>query len=438
MDFIEAERYLDAAARYGIKPGLDRMRNLCNRMGNPQLAFPAIHITGTNGKTTTARAAAAILEIKGKRTGRYISPHLQSVTERICVDGRPISDTDFASCMREMVPLVEETDAETGDPLSYFEISTALAFKYFAQRNVDAGIVEVGMGGVWDATNLVQPRVAVITNVGLDHAAELGSAKTSIATEKVGIIKPGSTVITAEVDPLILEMIRDKCETERAELRVLGRDFKVIYNVSYGVGSGKIGQVFGMRGLLRQYDQLYLPLLGEFHINNAACGVAAVEAFLGNRKNLSAEDVEKGLAHVASPGRLEVVAFDPLLILDGAHNPDGATKLAGVLENDLDYEKLFLVVGILEDKDYEEMLDVLVPMADTVIVTRSSNPRAAPAETLQRLVENKFKKKHETVGTIPEAIKRAKTLASVSDLICVTGSLYTVGEARDALGLRPA
>lgn len=438
MEFLQAERYLDAAARYGIKPGLERMRSLCNRMGNPQLAFPSIHITGTNGKTTTARAAASILEVKGKRTGRYISPHLQSVTERICVDGRLIPDADFASCMRELIPLVEATNAETGDPLSYFEISTALAFQYFANRNVDVAVIEVGMGGVWDATNLVRSQVAVITNVGLDHAAELGTEKTSIAAEKVGIIKPDSTVITAEVDPVILKMVREKCEAERAELRVLGRDFKVLYNVSYGVGSGKIGQVFGMRGLLRQYDQLYLPLLGEFHINNAACAVAAVEAFLGNRKNLSPEDVEKGLSRMASPGRLEVVAFDPVLILDGAHNPDGASKLAAVLENDLDFENLFLVVGILEDKDYAEMLDILVPLADTVIVTRSNNPRAAPAETLRRLVEDKFKKQCETVGTIPEAIKRAKTLASVSDLICVTGSLYTVGEARDALGLRPA
>ncbi len=438
MDFIQAERYLDGAARYGIKPGLERMRNLCNRMGNPQLAFPAIHITGTNGKTTTARAAASILEGKGKRTGRYISPHLQTVTERICVDGRPITDRDFASCMGELAPLVEETNAETGDPLSYFEISTALAFQHFAHRNVDVAVIEVGMGGIWDATNLVQTKVAVITNVGLDHATELGADKVSIAKEKVGIIKPDATVITAEMDPVILEMIRAKCETEHAELRVLGRDFKVLYNVSYGVGSGKIGQVFGMRGLLRQYEQLYLPLLGEFHINNAACAVAAVEAFMANRQNLSAEDVEQGLARVASPGRLEVVGFDPLLILDGAHNPDGASKLAAVLENDLDYEKLFLVVGILEDKEYEEMLDILVPMADTVIVTRSTNPRAAAAETLRRLVENKYKKKCELVGTIPEAIKRAKTLASVSDLICVTGSLYTVGEARDALGLRPA
>ncbi len=438
MDFIQAERYLDASARYGIKPGLERMRALCNRIGNPQLSFPAIHITGTNGKTTTARAAAAILEGKGKRTGRYISPHLQSVTERICIDGRPISDRDFASCMTGLQPFVEEANAETGDPLSYFEISTALAFKYFAAREVDVAVIEVGMGGIWDATNLVQSRVAVITNVGLDHAAELGNDKVSIAREKIGIIKAGSLVITAEVDPAILAMIREKCEAEHAELRVLSRDFKVLYNISYGIGSGKIGQVFGLRGLLRQYDQLYLPLLGEFHINNAACAVAAVEAFLGNRQNLSAEDVEKGLARVASPGRLEVVAFDPLLILDGAHNPDGASKLAAVLENDLDYEKLYLVVGILEDKDYEEMLDILVPMADTVIVTRSSNPRAAPAETLQRLVENKFKKNCETVATIPEAIKRAKTLASVSDLICVTGSLYTVGEAREALGLRPA
>ncbi len=349
-----------------------------------------------------------------------------------------MTEADFARQMDVLAPVVDEANRETGDPLSYFEISTAMAFLYFREKRVDAAVVEVGMGGVWDATNVVRPDVAVITNIGLDHAAELGPDRAAIAREKAGVIKAGATLITAESDPEMLAIFSERCEQKRVEMKVLGRDFKVLFHVSYGLNSGKLGQAFGVQGLLRSYDQLYLPLLGDFHVKNAACAIAAVEAFVKNSTQIDALQVEQGLANVTSPGRMEVVGRDPLVILDGAHNPDGAEKLASVLANDLDYDELYLVIGILEDKDYREMLDILVPLADTVVVTRSNSQRAAPVETLARIVEVEHKKRCVAVESIGEAVKKAKTLASVSDMICVTGSLYTVGEARDALGLHPA
>ncbi len=435
MNFTEAEAYLNATEMHGIKPSLDRIRILCRKMGDPQSRYPSIHVTGTNGKTSTSRMITSILMAGGKRVARYTSPHLQSVTERISVDGRPIGRADFTQQMERIIPLVERTNAETGDPLSYFEVSTALAFGYFAARKVDVAVMEVGMGGRWDATNLVDSRVSVITNVALDHVQELGPDLTDIAREKVGIIKPGYPVVCGVANPKILEIVEEACRTWKAPLKLLGRDFELLYHVAYGIQTEKIGQVIGIKGLLREYADLFLPLLGDYQAVNAACAVAALECYAGGPRYLSFNEVEKGLGQVRSPGRLEVASFNPLLLLDGAHNEDGARHLAQVLANDIDYERLILVLGILEDKDWRGILRLLVPLADTVILTRSSNERAASLELLRGEV-SRMGKQPLLVEDVAEAVKTARTLAEVSDLVCVTGSLYTVGEARDALGLK--
>jgi len=436
MNFQEAEAYLDKRARFGIKPSLDRIRILCSKLGDPQLKFPSIHITGTNGKTSTAYMISSIQEVGGARVGRFTSPHLQSVTERICINGRTISERDFAAYMEKMIPAVEETDRETGDPLTYFEVNAAQAFLYFAERKVDVAVVEVGLGGRWDATNLVDSQVQVITGVSLDHAAELGGTIEKVAFEKAGIIKPGGRVISAARDPSVLEVIERSCEEKGSDLKLMGRDFQLLYQLTYGIDSGKVGQAVGIRGLLREYPELFLPLLGEHQAFNAACAVAACEAYAGNIRALSSTEVEAGLRRVRSPGRLEVVSLDPLVLLDGAHNPEGAGRLASVISNDLDYDRLILVVGILEDKDIKGMLDVLVPLASTVVVTRSEYERAAPVRTVRRIIEN-MGYECVVVENVAEAVKFARTLAAVSDMVCVTGSLYTVGEAREALGLKP-
>lgn len=436
MNFREAEEYLERRSRFGIKPGLDRIRLLLARLDNPQWSYPSIHITGTNGKTSAARMIASILEVGGRRVARYTSPHLQSVTERICVDGRPVGEGEFAALLERIIPAVEETDAETGDPLTYFEVTTAMAFLHFARRKVDVAVVEVGLGGRWDATNLVRSRVQVITRVAYDHMDVLGDTLEKIAHEKAGIIKEGSVVISAVDHPGSFAVIEETCQKLGSDLKIFGKDFHLLYNLTYGVETEKIGQLLGIRGLLREYGDLYLPLLGEHQGVNAACAVAACEAYAGSARDLSFTEVEAGLRRVTSPGRLEVVSLHPLVLLDGAHNPDGAQRLAQVIANDLDFEKMVLVVGILEDKDMRHMLEVLLPLADTVVVTQSSEERAAPARRLAALVREMG---HDCViiENIGEAVKFARTLAAVTDMVCVTGSLYTVGEARTAMGLRP-
>lgn len=436
MDYRQAEEYLNERARFGIKQGLERIRILCGKLGDPQIAFPSIHITGTNGKTSTARMAASILEVGGRKVGRYTSPHMQKITERISINGRIIAEEDFAAFMKRIVPAVEETDAETGDPLTYFEISTALAFLYFSRRRVEVGVVEVGLGGRWDATNLVDSRVQVVTGVSLDHVAELGGTLVEIAREKAGIIKEGSTVISAVGDPEALDLIADACEERDSDLKLLGRDFELLYNLTYGIDTGRIGQALGIKGLLREYPDLFIPLLGEHQAINACCAVAACEAYAGSLAELSSTEVEAGLRRVKSPGRLEVVSLHPLVLLDGAHNPEGASRLARVIRNDLDYEKLILVIGILEDKDVKKILEILLPLASTVIVTQSSDERAMPARKLEQTIR-RLGYDCVVVEKVGEAVRFARTLAAVTDMVCVTGSLYTVGEARTALGLRP-
>lgn len=437
MDFREAEEYLNRRARFGIKPGLERIRLLLSKLGDPQLAFPSIHITGTNGKTSTARMVASILGVGGRKVARYTSPHLQSVTERICVDGRPITEREFSSLLEKIIPAVEETDAETGDPLTYFEVTTAMAFLHFARRKVDLGVIEVGLGGRWDATNLVKSPVQVITGVAFDHMAELGDTLEKIAFEKAGIVKKGSTVISAVTHPGALNVLAAACAERGCSLKQYGKDFQIIYQLTYGVETGKIGQALGIRGLLREYADLYIPLLGEHQGINAACAVAACEAYAGSPAELSITEVEAGLRRVTSPGRLEVVSLHPLVLLDGAHNPEGVARLAQVIRNDLDYEKLVLVIGILEDKDLHRMLKTLLPLADMVVVTQSSEQRAVPARKLADLVR-RMGYDCVVVENIGEAVKFARTLAAVTDMVCVTGSLYTVGEARAALGLKPS
>jgi len=272
--------------------------------------------------------------------------------------------------------------------------------------------------------------------VAYDHMAELGDTLEKIAWQKAGIIKDDSYVITAVSDPGPLEVIARTCEEKRCNLKLFGKDFSLLYNLTYGVDTGKIGQAVGLRGLLREYPELFVPLLGDHQAINAACAVAACECYAGTLAALSSTEVEAGLRRVRSPGRLEVVSLNPLVLLDGAHNPDGAGRLAQVIGNDLDYERCILVVGILEDKDARSMLDMLLPLADTVVATRSADERAMPAQRLADMVKE-LGKDCVVVEPVGEAVKFARTLASVADMVCVTGSLYTVGEARNALGLRP-
>lgn len=401
---------------------------LCESLGNPQLSFPAIHLTGTNGKTSTARLISSILTTLGLKVGTYTSPHLESCTERITLSLKPISKKEFASYLSKMIPYIEAVNHRQPENLTYFEILTGCAFLYFAEKAVDCGVIEVGMGGKWDATNIVCPRVAVITNVQLDHTDMLGNTHSEIALEKVKIIKNGCQVVTAEDKPEILGIIKKRCVKEKASFKVLGRDFSFLVNCSRdGI------QELNIAGLFGNYDGLLLPLIGSHQAVNAALAVVAVEAFCG--RALPLRILKKGLAGACSPGRLEVIApkdFGATVVLDGAHNPAGATALAEALRSCFDYSRLILVLAILQDKDIEGILNRLAPLASMIIFSENQNSRSASVGVLKEYLGSRDCN-CAIEPNLPKAIDLALNYASREDLICITGSLYTVGEAREYL-----
>jgi dihydrofolate synthase/folylpolyglutamate synthase len=423
MDYLEAVAYLDAHAYRGVVPGLERMRFLMDLLGDPQRTAPAVHITGTNGKGSTARLVSAVLSAGGVTTGTFTSPYLQSVTETWAFDGRPLSREDFADVMTELVPYFDHMEQVRGEGPTYFEIKTTVAFAAFAGRGVDAQVVEVGLGGRWDATNVLDAGVAVVTNVDIDHARFLGSDRLAIAAEKAGIISAGAVAVTGERDHGVLDVLRARCREVGAQLLEIGEHFDVEQD---RVADG--GQLIDLRTPAGVYRDLFLPLHGAHQSLNAACGLTALEAFHGGPV---AEDlVREGFGSVRSPGRLEVVERDPLLVLDVAHNPHGVAALVRALPEAFSYRDLVLVVGILEDKDRAGMLPALVRGARAVIATAADDPHSVPADVLGKEAEDAGAAAVHVVPRVPDAVDRARDLAGADDLILVAGSHYSVGEAR--------
>lgn len=425
LDFLEALDYIDRHTNLGVKPGLDRMRFLCELMGDPQHAAPAVHITGTNGKGSTARMVSAVLGAGGLSTGTFMSPHLQSITERISLDSRPISEVDFAAQLEELLPYFEHMERATGEGPTYFEITTVMALAAFAGRGVDVAVVEVGLGGRWDATNVVDGQVAVVTNVDIDHVGFLGDDRGGIATEKAGIVKPGSVAICGETDPEVVEILQRRATEVGATLWRRGEDFDLVESsVAHG------GQVVDVRTRFGTYRDLFLPLHGRHQAHNAACAVAALEAFHGGA--LAGDLVQEGLAAVRNPGRLEVVGRDPLVVLDVAHNPHGAAALAAALPEAFHYRDRVVVIGILGEKDRSGMLPHLVKEA-VVVATAADWHTAVPPEVLAKEAEAAGATRAEAVHGVPLAVDRARELAGSEDLVLITGSHYSVGEARTHL-----
>ncbi len=427
-DAVIAELYARQPEN-AVERRLDAVERVLDILGSPEKAYPVIHITGTNGKSSTARIIAAILRAHGLKVGIFTSPHMVRLNERIDVDG-PISDTMLVETWEDIAPYVAMVDAQLAEegraPLTFFEAVTVLAFAAYAEAACDVVVLEVGMGGEWDATNVATGQVAVFTPIDMDHAAFLGDTIAQIARTKAGIIKPGAIVVTAAQDPAALTEIVDRAEREDAEVKQFGVDF-ALESAHLGVG----GQELTVRGLAGRYTGLLLPLLGAHQASNATLAVAAVEAFLGGgTKPLTADVLGEGLLRAVSPGRLQLVHTDPSIVLDAAHNPHGARALAQGLRDSFAFPKTIGVVGILADKDARGVLTALEPVLDEVIVTASASPRAIPVEELATLVGEVFGPERVTIGgDVPQAIALAKSRAVDGAGVVVTGSITVIGEA---------
>ncbi len=400
------------------------MRRLADVLGQPQQTAPAVHVTGTNGKTSTARALTALLSAKGLRVGTFTSPHLERINERLASDGEPISDADLAEVLTDLAGL--EPLLGDGVRLTWFEILTGAALRWFADRPVEVAVYEVGLGGRWDATNVVDADVAVVTNVGLDHLEFLGPTRADVAGEKAGIIKPDSTLVLGERDP----DLRAIFERERpAELWLAGRDYECTRN-DLAVG----GRILDLRTPGARYEDVFLDLHGSYQGDNFAAALAATEAFFG--APLDDRLVRDAAATVRSPGRLEIVGHDPLLVLDGAKNLEGAESSAAAVLEEFGARSLILVVGMLQGKDPEAMLRALgAGRSRLVVACPPPSPRAQPAAVLVAAAL-RLGAHAEEAESVADALQVAIDAAGPDDLILVTGSLYTVGSARAALAVR--
>ena len=430
----------ELATRYPAEdkmlPDLERITLLCDLLGSPNRAYPAIHLTGTNGKSSTARMIDALLQGFGLRPGRYTSPHLDSVTERITIDGQPISEERFVEAWDELAPYVELVDSRMPQPMTFFEVLTGMAFAVFADAPVDVAVLEVGLGGAWDATNVVHAATAVVLPVGLDHVPMLGTTLAEIATEKAGIIHPGATVVLAQQQPEAAEVLLRRAVEVGATVAREGLEFGVASRTT-AVG----GQLLSLQGLSGRYDDIYLPLHGAHQAANAAAALAAVEAFLGggDKGMLDADLVREGFARTASPGRLEVVRTSPTVLLDAAHNAHGMTATVAALTDAFAFTHLVAVVAVLGDKDALAMLEVLEPAVAQIVVTQNGSPRAMPVDHLADLARDVFGQDRVQVeDALDDALSTAVGLADAESQyggagVLVTGSVVTVGEARTLL-----
>ncbi len=417
-----------------IAPTLDRVRRLTDLLGDPQRSYPVIHLTGTNGKTSTARMIDALLREAGLRTGRFTSPHLETVRERITLDGEPISEERFVQAYVEIEPYLELVDGEFDVPLSFFEVITVMAFAVFADAPVDVAIIEVGLGGTWDSTNVADGTVAVITPVAVDHAHLLGTDPVQIAGDKAGIIKAGATVVMSLQTPEVFEVLMRRAAEVGATIAREGFELGVL---SRDVAVG--GQLLTLRGLAGDYEDVFVPLHGEHQARNAVTALGAVEAFVGavEGKQIDIDLVRRAFAGASSPGRLEVVRHSPTVVLDAAHNPHGAQATADAISESFSFAPLIGVLGCMVDKDVYGMLEAFEPVMETVVCTQNSTARAMPAAVLGAEAEEVFGEDRVVVvprldDALDEAIRLAEEKAAAlgSGGVLVTGSVITAGEAR--------
>jgi dihydrofolate synthase/folylpolyglutamate synthase len=437
------ETELEIAARrpeHQVSPTLDRIAMLVGLLGDPHRSYPAIHVTGTNGKTSMTRMIDTLLRERGFRTGRFTSPHLASMRERICVDGVPLSAERFIEIYDEILPYVQMVDDKQPFRLSFFEVLEGMALAAFADAPVDVAVIEVGLGGTWDATNVVDGTVAVVGPVAIDHVSYLGGTIESIAREKAGIIKPGAVAILAQQQLAAAEVLLARVSEVGATVAREGIEFGVLAReIALG------GQQLVLQGLRGTYQDVYLPLFGEYQAGNAACALAAVEAFAGvsespgHSASLDPGLVREGFAKVTSPGRLEVLRRSPTVIIDAAHNPAGMAASMAALTEAFDFGRLIGVVAVSHDKDVAGLLEELEPVLSEIVVTTNSSPRAMPTAHLAAIAVDIFGEDRVLVaGRLDDAIEAAVGLADEgtenelpgSSGVLITGSVITAGDAR--------
>lgn len=426
MNYQEALDYLVSLTKFGFNFGLGRISYLMKLLGNPQDELKVVHIGGTNGKGSTAVMVARVLEAAGYRVGLFTSPHLHSYTERYLINGHPISEQRFAELMNRLRPLLEQMVSEGQEQPTEFEVCTALAFLYFYEEKTDFLVLEVGLGGAIDSTNVIKsPLVSVITNVTFDHMDYLGNTIEEIATVKAGIIKKNGRVVTAAGDPEALRVIEEKCREEGATLYRVGRE--ITWELQE---AGMAATRFSLKSPWGEYPDLMVPLAGKHQAINAATALGVLEILKNyHGVRIADEDLRRGLAGSYWPGRLELVSREPGVLVDVSHNYDGACTLRDALKGIYHYQRLILVMGMLGDKEREKVVGELAPLADLVIITRPLSPRAGDWEKLA-VEARRYVDRVLVIEQITEAVEAALAEAAPDDLVCITGSFYMVSDAR--------
>jgi len=417
MNYAETVKYLNSFGRFGIKLGLSRTSGLLRLLGNPQDDFKSIHLAGTNGKGSVVAMMGSVLQESGFRVGMYASPHLDDFRERITVNGAPIPRNCLLSLVERVRPLIPKVKRSSTQP-TFFEVTTAIAFKYFSERKVDYAVIEVGLGGRLDATNVITPEVSIITNIGLEHTDVLGKTISSIAAEKGGIIKKCVPVVTAEKKREALEVFGRICGEKDAKLIKLS-EHASCSNVKCDLS----GCTFDLKTTLRTYSSLRLKLLGEHQVENAALAVLAAEQI-----GIDERSIRSGILKAKLPGRLEILQKKPLVVMDCAHNPPAMRVLRSSLKL-FKYKRLILVMGVMKDKEIDEIAKEIVPAADFVVINKPALERAAQPGAIKREVE-KYGKPVKIIEDVRSSVKYAKSIAGRDDLVLITGSIYMLSEAR--------
>ena len=436
---LVAEEIMQRSPENVVEPTLERVRQVMELMGEPQRTFRVVHLTGTNGKTSTTRMVERLLREMGLTTGRFTSPHLHDMRERIVISGEPIGEQRFLDAYDEVLPFVhmvdERSQAEGGPRMTYFEMLVCVAYAAFADAPVDVAVVEVGLGGVWDATNVADGDVAVVTPVSIDHTRLLGDSLESIATEKAGIIKEGAIAVIGVQEPEVMQILLDRVDEVGATLQAEGVAFGVLER-EVAVG----GQLVTLRGLSGDYRELFLPLFGAHQAHNAALAVAAVEAFVGGGEQpITDEVIRAAFEDMSSPGRLEIVRRSPTVIVDAAHNPAGISALVEAVRESFTFGRLVGLLAVLQEKDAETMVGLLEPVLDHVVVTRTTSPRAIRPDRLAEIAVGYFGEDRVTVvHDLPDALDTAAGLADdggMTGAVLATGSVITAAEVRMLLGV---